>query len=132
MKALIGIIPNGVVSFASELHCGSISDPEIVEKSRFYTHLHKGDVVMADKGFLIRDQLTTAGARLATPHFLSDKGQFSLQECEQNKTIASLRIHVERYVERLKNWHFFDIVIPISCASIASAAWIVVVYLSNF
>lgn len=106
-KALIGIIPNGVVSFASELYCGSISDPEIVEKSRFYTHLHKGDVVMADKGFLIRDQLAKAGAGLATPHFLSDKGQFSLQECEQNKTIASLRIHVERSVERLKNWHFF-------------------------
>lgn len=41
---------------------------------------------MADKGFLIRDQLAKVGARLAMPHFLSDKGQFSLQECEQNKT----------------------------------------------
>ena len=132
MKALIGITPNGVASFASELYCGAISDPEIVEKSGFYTHLHKGDVVMADKGFLIRDQLAKVGARLAMPHFLSDKGQFSLQECEQNKTIASLRIHVERYMERLKNWHFFDRVIPISCANIASDAWIVVVCLSNF
>ena len=64
--------------------------------------------------------------------FLSDKGQFSLQECEQNKTIASLRIHVERYMESLKNWHFLDRVIPISCANIASDAWIVVVCLSNF
>ena len=26
MKALIGITPNGVVSFTSELYCGSISD----------------------------------------------------------------------------------------------------------
>lgn len=87
---------------------------------------------MADRGFLIRDQLAKVEARLAMPHFFSDKGQFSLQECEQNKTIVSLRIHVERYMELLKNWHFFDRVIPISCASIASDAWIVVVCLSSF
>ena len=62
MKGLIGITPNGGVSFASELHCGSISDPEIVEKSGFYNHLHKGDLVMADKGFLIKDQLARVGA----------------------------------------------------------------------
>ena len=58
------------------------------------------------------------------PHFLSDRGQFSSQECECNKKIASLRVHVERYMERLKNWHFFDRVIPISCANIASDTWI--------
>ena len=58
------------------------------------------------------------------PHFLSHKGQFSPQECELNKKVASLRIHVERYMERLKNWHFFDRVIPISCANIASDTWI--------
>ena len=55
MKGLIGITPNGEVSFASELYCGSISDPEIVEKSGFYNHLHKADLVMPDKGFLIKD-----------------------------------------------------------------------------
>ena len=132
MKGLIGITPNGVVSFASELYCGSISDPEIVEKSGFYNHLHKGDLVMADKGFLIKDQLARVGARLAMPHFLSHKGQLSPQECELNKKVASLRIHVERYMEHLKNWHFFDRVIRISCANIASGTWIVVACLSNF
>lgn len=105
MKALIGITPNGVVSFASEIYCRSISDPEIV-KSGFYNHLHKGDLVMADKGFLIKDQLGRVGARLVIPHFLSDKGQFSPQECELDKKVASLRIRIERYMECLKNWHF--------------------------
>ena len=132
MKALIGITPNGVVSFASDLYCGSISDPDIMEESGFYTRSQKGDVVMADKGFLIRDQLAKVGARLAMPHFLSDKGQFSQRASEQNKAIASLRIHVERYMERLKNWHFFDRVIPISCSNITSDVWIVVVCFSNF
>ena len=103
-----------------------------MEKSGVYNHLHKGDLVMADKGFLIKDQLARVGARLAMPHFLSHKGQFSPQECELNKKVASLRIHVERYMKCQKNWHFFDRVIPISCANIASDAWIVVACLSNF
>jgi len=41
MKGLIGITANGVVSFASELYCGSISDAEIVEKSGCYNHCTK-------------------------------------------------------------------------------------------
>jgi len=35
---------------------------------------------MADKGFLIDDQLAKVGAHFAMPNFVKDKGQFSLQE----------------------------------------------------
>ena len=35
-------------------------------------------------------------------------------------------------MERLKNWRFFDRVIPISCACIAADAWIFVVCLPSF
>ena len=132
MKALVGITPNGVVSFASELYCGSISDPDIVEKSGFLNYMQKGDLVMADKGFLIQDQLAAHGASLVMPNFLSDKCQFTKKETEHNKKVASLRIHVERYMERLKNWHYFDRVIPITTSSIASDAWIVIACMSNF
>lgn len=132
MKALIGITPNGVVSFCSDLYCGSVSDPEIVRKSGYLTHLHKGDLVMADKGFTIQDELASVGARLTIPHFLRKKTQFTKQESENNKKIASLRIHVERYMERLKNWHFFDRPVPITLSDIASDAWTVVACLSNF
>ena len=49
MKAFTGITPNGVVSFSSDLYCGSISDPEIVRKSGYLTFLNWGDVVMSEK-----------------------------------------------------------------------------------
>jgi len=49
MKALIGITPNGVVSFCSELYCGSISDNAIVNESGFLAHLNRGDLVMESK-----------------------------------------------------------------------------------
>ena len=132
MKAFIGITPNGVVSFSSDLYCGSISDPEIVRKSGYLTYLNRGDVVMTDKGFTIQDELASVGEKLAMPHFLKGKKQFTKAESEHNKKIASLRIHVERYMERIKNWHIFDRPIPISMSDIASDIWIVVVCLSNF
>ena len=132
LKSLIGITPNGVVSFVSEFYSGSISDPDIVEKSGFVNHVQHGDCIMADKGFTIRDQLAAVGARLVMPNYLSSKGKFSRRETEHNKKVASLRIHVERYMERLKNWHLFDRMIPITTAPIASDAWIVIACLSNF
>ena len=132
MKSLIGITPNGVVSFCSDLYCGSISDPDIVRKSGYLQHIKRGDYVMADKGFTIRDDLAAVGGHLVLPHFLKAKQQFTKEEAEHNRKIASLRIHVERYMERLKNWHFFDRPIPISLSDIASDIWVVVACLSNF
>ena len=69
---------------------------------------------MADKGFTIRDELAAVGGCLVLPHFLSGKRQFSQEEVECNKKIAILRIHVERYMERVKHWQIFDRPIPIS------------------
>ena len=63
---------------------------------------------------------------------MKGKKQFTKEESEHNKKIASLRIHVEQYMERLKNWHFFDRPIPISMSDIASDTWIVVACFSNF
>ena len=40
--------------------------------------LHKGHLVMADKGFLIKDQLARFGARLAISYFYEIKGNLLL------------------------------------------------------
>ena len=110
--------------FISELYCGSISDPDIVKRSGYLQHIQRGDCVMAGKGFFIRDELAAVGGHLVLPHFLSGKRQFSQEEAEHNKQIASLRIHVERCMERLKNWHIFDSPIPFSLSDIASDIWV--------
>ena len=46
-----------MVSFCSDLYCGSISDPEIVKQSGYLQHLNRGDLVMADKGFTFKMNL---------------------------------------------------------------------------
>lgn len=76
--------------------------------------------------------MAEVGAKLALPHFLKGKTQFTKQESDHNKKIASLCIHVEKYMERLKNWDFFDQPVPIGISAIASDIWVVVACISNF
>ena len=119
MKALIGITPSGATAFVSELYPGSISDKEIVKRSGLLEVLQPGDEIMSDKGFLIQDELVSVGATLVMPKFLKNRKQFTKEEAEHNKKAACLRVHVERCMERIKNWHILDRKIPISLAPVS-------------
>jgi len=94
--------------------------------------LQPGDTIMADKGFLIQDELAAVGASLVIPAFLKARKQFSKEEAEKNKKVACLRVHVERCMERIKNWHILDRRIPITLASVSSDIVIVLSALTNF
>ena len=110
LKALVGITPSGSVCFISDLYGGSISDKEITSKSGFINKLQRGDEVMADRGFNIQEMLASKGVRVNVPPFMNQSGQFSEQEMLATRRIASLRIHVERAIERIKNYHILDFI----------------------
>ena len=61
-KGLVGISPNGSVTFVSSLFQGSVSDKEITRQSGILNLLEEGAEVMADKGFLIEDLLKKVNA----------------------------------------------------------------------
>ena len=67
--------------------------------------LEEGDSVMADRGFDIEEDLLLLGVKLNIPPFLRGKSQLSEEELVQTRRIASLRIHAERAMERIKNFH---------------------------
>jgi len=70
LKGLIGMAPNGAVTFISQLYTSSISDKEIVIRSGFLAQeFSEGDSVMADKGCTIQDFLPL-GTSLNIPPFL--------------------------------------------------------------
>lgn len=85
MKSLVGITPRGVIGFASELYPGSITDKEITVKSGFLALLEQDDEIMADKGFLVQDEIAAVGATLIIPAFLKGKQQFSKEEGEKKR-----------------------------------------------
>lgn len=131
-KGLIGISPSGSVIFVSKLYPGSISDKELMKKSGLIELLECGDSVMADRGFDIEDELIVRGVQLNIPPFLRHKSQLDETEVISTRRIASLRIHVEREMERIKNFHIFDRIIPTTLTDIADRLFYVCCVLTNF
>ncbi|XP_073239630.1 uncharacterized protein [Porites lutea] len=107
MKALVGITPTGYFSFVSKLWTGNVSDRYITERSGLLDKLEEGDSVMADKGFNIRDLLTRKKVALNIPPLCKGK-QLSKKAVKSTRTIASVRIHVERAIGRLKDFRILQ------------------------
>ena len=101
-KVLLGVAPNAVITFVSKLYPGSVSDKAIVEDSGLANVFEHGDLILADKGFLIHDIMPN-GVSVNIPPFLNN-GKFSESEIKLTKSIAKCRIHVERANGRLKDF----------------------------
>ena len=131
LKALVGISPGGAITFISQLYTGSISDREIVLRSGLLSQAYEhGDAVMADKGFQIQDILPLS-VGLNIPPFLGGNSQMSAEDVVRTQQIASLRIHVERAINKIKNFHIWDRVIPLSLVGVVNQMWSVCAFLCN-
>ncbi|XP_033747143.1 uncharacterized protein LOC117332365 [Pecten maximus] len=133
LKGLIGISPSGSVSFVSQLYTGNISDREITVRSGLLElPFDKGDSIMADKGFDIQDLLDELEVKLNIPPFLGLSGQMTGDDVITTQSIAAERIHVERAINKVKSFHIFDQVIPLSLAGSINQIWTNCVLLTLF
>lgn len=98
LKGLVGVAPNGCITFVSDLYPGSTSDKKIVQNCKILNQMEVGDLILADKGFLIRD-IVPQGVHVNIPLFLTDP-QFTPYQIQQ--TITRAPIHVERAIRRMK------------------------------
>lgn len=121
-KLLVACNPNGAVCFVSPLYVGLISDVELTRVSGFVEELHgeSGVSVMADRGFTIQDQLSAIGIGLNIPPFLEGRSQLPAQEVYRGRQIASVCIHIERVIGRIKNYAILKSTLLISMARIAN------------
>ena len=131
-KFLVAIAPNGAILFVSDAFEGSISDKEIVRVSGFLDFLNPGDVVMADRGFLIKELLNERHVKLIIPPFLGTRHRFTPQEEALTKDIAKHRIHVERSIERIKKFRILHNVVPQKLQPVFSQCVFVIACLVNF
>lgn len=65
--------------------------------------------------------LETLGIDLNIPPFLDGRQQLPYEEIEAGRTIASLRIHVERAIGRIKTYKILKSTIPLSMARLIAA-----------
>ena len=130
-KGLIGISPSGAVSFVSDLYSGRTSDKQLTKSCGIRTLLEENDSLLADRGFDIAEDLPD-GVLLTIPPFLRGKEQLSAKEEAETRQIASVRIHVERAICRVKTFCILNTVFPIAMAADVNKMWIICCYLIKF
>ena len=114
-KAFIAVSPTGSIIFISKAWGGRVTDKTITHECGFLDHIERGDVILADRGFNIADDLAIRGAKLEIPSFTKGKKQLSRMEVEKSRQISRVRIHVERVIGRLRNkYRIIQGTLPIS------------------
>ncbi|XP_077498472.1 uncharacterized protein LOC144109521 [Amblyomma americanum] len=112
LKYLIGIAPNGLITFISKGFGGRTTDAVVTTESKLLSLLEPGDVILADKGFpAIRTGVDAQQATLVMPPFATSS-QFTESEVDATYGTASVHIHVERVMQRLKIFQILTNRIP--------------------
>lgn len=134
IKFLIGITPQGSISFISSCVGGRMSDKEITETSGLLQHLlpgmilvtfqlkiglvnisHIGDIILADRGFTCDDYARMVMAEIKIPPFTKGKKQLEKVNVDWSRELSIVRIHVERVIGVLKQkFTILQGVLPIS------------------
>ena len=65
------------------------------------------------------DDILPEGVTLNIPPFKGSHSQLASQAVEDTINIASVRIHVEQAIGRIKNYHILDGVLPLSLTRFA-------------
>ena len=82
---------------------GQISDKNLTQESTFLSLLEPGNIVLADRGFAVSEDIALQGARLEIQAFTRGKNQLSQKDMEMSKQLSKVRIHIERVIELMIN-----------------------------
>lgn len=96
VKYLIGMTLRGSIGFLSRGWGGGASDEHITLNCGFLDSLLPGDIVLADRGFDLRENVGMLYAEVKFPAFTNGRCQLAARGVEETRKIAHLRTHVER------------------------------------
>ena len=97
-KVFISMCPQGVTTFVSCAWGGRISDKHLTVNCGFLSKLLPGDIVLADRGFDIDEDVARMQATLQIPAFTCGCVQLSPQYLEKTRQLGNVRIHIERVI----------------------------------
>ena len=114
MKFLLGVTPQGVISFVSKAWGGRTPDKHLTDNCGVMKYLLPGYVILADRGFDIGDSAALFGATVEIPAFTKGKKQLSAFDVERSRKLASVRVHVERVIGLLrKKYTILQSILPL-------------------
>lgn len=132
VKALVGISPDGQLTFVSNLYTGSTSDKKIVNHCGILDQMENGDAIMVDRGFTILQECETRGIELIIPEFLSSNAQFTPEQIAKSRLIAKLRVLVETRIGAIKKFKILQHKFSLKQHPLVEHIWSTCSYLVNF
>ena len=81
--------------------CGAHKRQKFTNDCGILNLVEPGDEIMADRGFDIEADIPS-GVLLNIPPFLNGQPQLSAEDEAKTRKIASVRVHVERAIARIK------------------------------
>ena len=102
---LISVTPNGHIQYISKAYPGRYNDMRNVLESGILSTFIPYNSVMADRGFkALAEILQKVNVKLLRPLSKLPGEIMSNENVIKTKIIASLRIHVERSIGRIRNF----------------------------
>ncbi|KAJ8046215.1 hypothetical protein HOLleu_04826 [Holothuria leucospilota] len=120
-----------MISFISKARGGRASDNVITLQSGFLNLIDPGDLILADRGFLLREELLIRQATLEIPPASKGSEQMTKKEAKDTKKVANARIHVERAIGKLKTFAILKETLPISLVPLIDDIILVCAALTN-
>ena len=87
---------------------------------------------IGDRGFDIEDLVVLKNAELVIPPFLDGRDALSPEEEEATRLIAKARVHVERFMQRMKTFKFVRGTVDQSKNCMLTEAVSVCAFFANF
>ena len=79
-----------------------MSDRIITQCNGFLQLLEQGDIILADRGFTIAEDIALFGAKLKIPAFTRGKTQLTQKEVETSQQSSRVHTHLERVIGLMK------------------------------
>ena len=127
VKFLIGVAPQGVISFISKGWGGRVSDVHLTQNCGLLENMLPGDLILADRGFTIQESAGMYCAQVKVPPFTKEKRQLNQVEVETSRHLSSVRIHVERVIGALRQrYSFLEGTLPINMLMVNDSGYTMV------
>lgn len=132
VKTVIGSTPGGLISYHSPAYGGSTSDRQIIERSDLMKKCDSGDLVLADRGFVVQDIFAPHNITVATPTFTKGKGYLPHKTVMKDRLLSKHRVHIERTIGLLKTYKILSSKLNHNYIPLATEIVGVCVMLCNF
>jgi hypothetical protein len=86
---------------------------------------------LADRGCLVSEEIAAHGVTLRMPSFTRGKQQLSAMEVHKSKCLSNVRIHVERVIEKMRNYLILQSTIPVNQVCLLDDIVVIIAALTN-